>query len=141
MTEWTRDMVEERVEEAAKVLRQLPGPRAQGYFGTWPEIVRSAREIARQEPKQMKVLPSPQAISRTEEVITWNRHLERDDANLLWARAEGLPWKEICHRFGVSRPTAHRRYEYTLAVIAWRLNGRQVNRKRGMKFMIARVRR
>ena len=63
----------------------------------------------------MKVLPSPQAISRMEEVITWNRYLEREDANLLWARAEGLPWKEICHRFGISRPTAHRRHEYALA--------------------------
>ncbi len=141
MAEWTRDMVEERVEEAAKVLRQLPSPRAQGYFSTWPDIVRSAREIARQEPKPMKVLPSPQAISRMEEVITWNRYIDRDDAALVWARAEGLPWKEVCHRFGISRPTAHRRWEYALSVIAWRLSGRQVNRKRGMKFMIARARR
>jgi hypothetical protein len=141
MGEWTRDMVEERVVEAAAVLRKLPGPRVQGYFSTWPDIVLSAREIARQEPKQMKVLPSPQAISRMEEVITWNRYLEREDANLLWARAEGLPWKEVCHRFGISRPTAHRRHEYALAVIAWRLSGRQINRKRGMGFMIARARR
>jgi hypothetical protein len=140
MAEWTRDMVEDRIVEAAKVLRQLPGPRAQGYFSTWPDILLSAREIARQAPKPMKVLPSPQAISRMEEVITWNRHLERDDANLLWARAEGLPWKEICYRFGISRPTAHRRHEYALSVIAWRLSGRQVNRKRGMSFMIARAR-
>ena len=141
MGEWTRDMVEDRVVEAAAVLRKLPGPRVQGYFSTWPDIVLSAREIARQEPKPMKVLPSPQAISRMEEVITWNRYLEREEANLLWARAEGLPWKEVCHRFGISRPTAHRRHEYALAVIAWRLNGRQVNRKRGMGFMIARARR
>jgi Domain of unknown function (DUF6362) len=140
MAEWTRDMVEERVEEAARVLRQLPGPRAQGYFSTWPDVLLSAREIARQEPKPMKVLPSPQAITRMEETITWNRFLERDDAGLVWARAEGLPWKEVCHRFGISRPTAHRRHEYALSVIAWRLNGRQVNRKRGMKFMIARAR-
>ena len=139
MTEWTRDMVEERVEEAAKVLRQLPGPKARGYFGSWPEVLLSAREIARQEPKAMKVLPSPQAISRMEETITWNRFLERDEVGLVWARADGVPWKEICYRFGISRPTAHRRWDYTLSVIAWRLNGRQINRKRGMKFMIARA--
>ena len=57
----------------------------------------------------MKVLPSPQAISRMEETLTWNRFLEPDEAHLMWARAEGVPWKGICYRFGISRPTAHRR--------------------------------
>jgi hypothetical protein len=133
-------MVEERVEEAAWVLGRLPGPRRQGYFSTWPDIVLSAREIARQEPKPMRVLPSPQAISRMEEAITWNQYLERDDARLMWERAAGMPWKHLCYRFGFSRPTATRRWEYALCVITWRLNGRQVNRKRGRDFLIRRVR-
>ncbi len=140
MTEWTRDMVEERVLEAAGVLKKLPGPRAQGYFSTWPDMLLSAREIARQEPKPMKVLPSPQAISRMEETLTWNRFLEPDEAHLMWARAEGVPWKGICYRFGISRPTAHRRWDYALSVIAWRLNGRQVHHRRGRRFVIARAR-
>ena len=63
MADWTRDMVEERVMEAAWVLKKLPGPRVSGYFSTWPDIVLSAREIAAQEPRPMRVLPSPQAIS------------------------------------------------------------------------------
>ena len=62
-----------------------------------------------------------------EEAITWNRFLERDDCRLMWARADGMPWKGICYRFDISRPTAHRRYAYALSVIAWRLNGRQVH--------------
>ena len=41
MAEWTRDMVEERITEAAAVLKRLPGLRSQGYFSTWPEIQRS----------------------------------------------------------------------------------------------------
>ena len=122
------------------VLKKLPGPRAQGYFSTWPDMLLSAREIARQEPKPMKVLPSPQAISRMEETLTWNRFLEPDEAHLMWARAEGAPWKGICYRFGISRPTAHRRWDYALSVIAWRLNGRQVHHRRGRKFVIARAR-
>ena len=84
--------------------------------------------------------PSTAAITRMEEAITWNRFLERDDAHLMWARAEGAPWKALCHRFGISRPTAHRRWEYALSVIAWRLNGRQVHHRRGRRFVIARVR-
>ena len=53
----------------------------------------------------MRVLPSPQAITRMEEAITWNQYLERDDARLMWERAGGMPWKHLCHRFGISRPT------------------------------------
>ena len=74
-----------------------------------------------------------------EEAITWNRFLERDDAHLMWARAEGAPWKELCYRFGISRPTAHRRWEYALSVIVWRLNGRQVHHRRGRRFVVARA--
>jgi hypothetical protein len=130
-------MVEERITEAAAVLRKLPGPRVSGYFSTWPDILLSAREIASQEPRPMRVLPSPQAITRMEEAITWNRFLERDDAQLMWARAEGAPWKELCYRFGISRPTAHRRWEYALSVVVWRLNGRQVHHRRGRRFVVA----
>jgi Domain of unknown function (DUF6362) len=139
MTEWTRDMVEERVIEAAAVLRKLPGLRSQGTFSTWPEILRTPREIALGDPKPMKVLPSPSAISRMEETLTWNRFLERDDAHLMWQRAEWTPWKELCHRYGISRPTAHRRYDYALSVIAWRLNRREVHLRRGKRFVIARA--
>jgi hypothetical protein len=67
--------------------------------------------------------PSSAAISQMEEAITWNRFLERDDAHLMWARAEGARWKELCYRFGISRPTAHRRWEYVISVIVWRLMG------------------
>jgi len=141
MSEWTRDMVEERITEAATVLRRLPPVRVAGYFGTWPEIQRSRKEIAEGMPRPMRLPPpSTAAITRMEEAITWNRFLEGDDAHLMWARAEGARWKELCYRFGVSRPTAHRRYEYALSVIAWRLNGRQVHLRRGRKFVVARAR-
>ena len=138
MTEWTRDMVEERVLEAAAVLRQLPGLRNQGYFSTWPEIRRSLKELAGAMPTPMRrPPPNPAAISRMEETITWNAFLERDEVELMWARAEGVPWKHLCHRFGISRPTAYRRYDYALSVIVWRLNGRQVHHRRGRRFVIA----
>ena len=45
-------------------------------------------------PRPMRLPPpSTAAITRMEEAITWNRFLERDDAHLMWARAEGAPWK------------------------------------------------
>jgi hypothetical protein len=138
MAEWTRDTVEERIVEAAAVLRRLPPVRVSGYFGTWPEIQRTAKELAAAAPTKMRLPPpSSAAISRMEEAITWNRFLERDEVQLMWARAEGMPWKHLCYRFGISRPTAHRRWEYALSVITWRLNGRQVHHRRGRRFVVA----
>ncbi len=53
----------------------------------------------------------------------------------MWACGEGTPRKHI-----IIRPTAYRRYDYALSVIAWRLNGRQVHHRRGRRFVIARAR-
>ena len=38
---WTPLLVEEQFAEAADVLKRLPEERVQGYFSTWPEVVRS----------------------------------------------------------------------------------------------------
>lgn len=48
MDEWTREQVEERLVEAADVLKRLPEPRVQGYFSLWPKIAyESATSSAR----------------------------------------------------------------------------------------------
>ena len=92
MSDWTRDMVEDRIDEAADVLRQLPPVRLSGYFSTWPEILRSFGDRVGANPVPLRrPPPSPAAISRMEEAITWNRFLERDEAHLMWARVEGMP--------------------------------------------------
>ena len=36
---WTPRLVEERLFEAADVLRRMPGARVQGYFSTWPSVL------------------------------------------------------------------------------------------------------
>ena len=58
MAEWTRDMVEERIAEAAAVLKRMPGLRSQGYFSTWPEIQRSRKEIAEGMPRAHAAAPA-----------------------------------------------------------------------------------
>ena len=62
MIQWTPSLVEERLAEAAFVLKRLPEPRRQGYFSTWPEVVHSFGDKVGQEPRPMRILPSPQAI-------------------------------------------------------------------------------
>jgi hypothetical protein len=60
------------------------------------------------------------------EPLSWLDWLEPEDAQVVQARVAGAPWKLICWRFGIGRATAHRRWTYGLAMIAWRPSGKPV---------------
>ena len=107
MDKWTAKMVEERLVDAAHVMRRLPPVRVPGYFNTWPEMVVEFADLVGQQPEPMRLPPpSPAAISRMEETLGWLRWLEAEDAKLVWARSDRTPWKAICWRFGIGRATA-----------------------------------
>lgn len=138
MADWTRAMVADRLELAAEVMKSLPPVRPQGYFNAWPDYVASFGDQVGQKPTKVKrPLPSPRMITQAEEAMLWLRWVDTDVAQILWARCNRWPWKRICWHHGISRPTASRRYEYGLAVIVLRLNGKIVQRKRSMEFVIA----
>ncbi len=138
---WTPEMVEERLVEAADVLKRLPSPRVQGFYSLWPAMAPSFDDLVGQTPRPMsRPRPQPDAIDRMEQTFDWFKWLEPEDVKLVWARAELSPWKMVCWRFGIARATAHRRCEYALSVIAWRLNGRRVPNKRSRQFLIERAR-
>jgi hypothetical protein len=140
MIDWTPERVRDRLTEAADVLKRLPAERVQGYFNLWPEVVHDFADLVGQSPEPMRLPPPPPAaITCMEETLDWVKFLAPDDARLVWARAEGAPWKAICWRFGVARATAHRRWQYGLAVIVLRLNGRPVPMKRSQAFVIERA--
>lgn len=104
--------IEERFEDAAHTLRRLPSSRVPGYISAWPPIVRSAAEAYGWEPASApRLSPSPQSISQMEEAFTWLAWLkEPDDARIVWLRAEGVRWKPICWRIGISRTVAWQRW-------------------------------
>jgi hypothetical protein len=136
MDKWTPSLVEARLAEAAFVLKRLPEPRRRGYFSTWPEIVHSFGDKVGQEPKPMRVLPSPQAISRMEETLTWTACLDPVDGKIVWMRAYGERWKTICWTVGLQRSAAHQHWLYGLCVIALRLNRRRFNRNLSKRHVI-----
>ena len=142
MADWSPKMVEERLAEAADVLKRLPEEKVRGFFSVWPEIVHDFGDMVGQEPSPMRPpLPSAASITRMDETLTWMNFLAAADAKLLWARAEGKSWKAICWRFGIGRSTAHRRWQYGLGVIALRLNGQRVPAKRSRAFVVERANR
>lgn len=140
--QWTPALVEERLIEAAETMKRLPEVRVQGYYNSWPTILREFSDrVGEAAAPLRRPPPSPAAITRMEEALSWLRWLEADDAKLMWMRAEGVRWKPICWRFGITRSTAHRRFEYALAAIVWRLNGKRPPMKRSMEFVIERAKR
>ncbi len=141
MDHWTVDMVEERLVEAADVMKRLPEVKVPGYFSTWPKIIHDFGDRVEQEPKLLsRPRPSPEAISRMEATLGWLAWLEPEDAKLVWSRAEGTGWKMICYRFGISRATAHRRWQFAVSVIAWRLNDKRPPMKRSRRFVVEKAR-
>jgi hypothetical protein len=119
---WTANDVADHFEEAFRTLRKLPPVKAQGYFNTWPEIVRTSREIAAMDLEPMRVWPSAAAITRLEQTFDWVLWIEEDERKLVWSRAARRPWKHISYDLGVDRSTAWRRWQIALTKIAARLN-------------------
>ena len=136
MAEWTTTLVEERLESAADVFRTLPGVRPQGFVNAWPEYFHSFADKVGQEPQMLRPRPGPRQITEAEEAMLWLRWLERDDARIVWLRAERTPCKPICWEMGLSRTAATKRWQFGLAVITWRLHGRLPPARRSQQFVI-----
>lgn len=114
--------VEERLRSAARTLRRLPNVKVQGYFSTWPTIIREPLEILQMEPEPLRITPSMTDITEMEEVLfVWLKWLEPEERRLVWLRAERVRWKLICGRFGVGRTKAWEMYRRALAAIAAKL--------------------
>ncbi len=111
--------VEDRIQSAARTLRRLPDVKVQGYFSTWPAIIREPMEILQMEPERMRIRPSQKDITDMEEVLfVWLKWLDPDERRLVWLRAERVRWKLICGRFGMGRTKAWEMYRRALTQIA-----------------------
>ncbi len=66
--------------------------------------------------------PSPEAIDRMLETMTWVQWLEVEQRHLVWMRAKRHGWRDITIRFACDRTTAWRRWQRALEIVATRLN-------------------
>ncbi len=123
MTLTPRD-IEDRFEEAAYVLRRLPEKdRPRGYGSSWPPIVQEAKHAYGYTPEApMRVIPSAAAITRMEECLDWLLLVDPEDARIVWLRAEGARWRQVCIRAGCVRSTAWRRWAAARLTMSKKLN-------------------
>lgn len=114
--------VEDRLEEAAVTLRRLPNPPGSGPKGhgsSWPEYVHEARHAYGYHTARMRVVPSARDIARMEEAIAWLLFIkDPDDRRIVWMRAEGVRWRDVCINAGCCRSTANRRWSAALLTIS-----------------------
>jgi hypothetical protein len=116
VTEWTPARVEERLRKAVALKARLSGEAPVGEARDEPPFDGGRFER------------NDDVVAHATEALSWLRWLDPEDARIVLARLQGTPWKLICWRFDISRPTADRRWRYALAVIAWRLNGHAASR-------------
>lgn len=121
---WTPSRIEERFVDAADVMKRLPNVRIPGHFNTWPAMMAEFSDLIGREPERLRRgPPAPDAITRMEETLEWLRWLEPTDAKIVWLRASGSRWKEVCWKVGLARAAANEHWLYALCVMAHRLNG------------------
>jgi Domain of unknown function (DUF6362) len=128
---WTPSMVEERLVEAADILRRLPEQQIHGYFNTWPKMAYQFSD---------RSWPAPDAISRMEDALTWTIGLDPVDSKIVWLRASGVRWKVVCGTVGLARAACHEHWLYALCLIAVRLSGRRLPRNCSRRRVIAEMR-
>ncbi|QTD44989.1 DUF6362 family protein [Ottowia testudinis] len=127
-TVWTVEDVAWRFEEATLTGKRLPPVRVQGYFNTWPTILREQWEVmAASDDRPVRFPPTPKDIDRMLEAMRWMQWLEVEERHLVWMRSDHEPWRRICGRFGCDRTTAWRRWQRALQTVADQLNAGKSN--------------
>ena len=120
---WTQKLVAARLEEAADTMKRLPEIKPQQHQSAWPPIIREFWEAYGWDQAKVRLGPPlPEAITRMDECMEWLKWLEPEQMQLVWAKAERFPWKEILPRFGMGRTKAWEFWMAALLEIAIHLN-------------------
>jgi len=121
---WNERVVLAYLEEAAAIHRRLPSAGPSGFHSLWPETMKDDwhRLYDLLHGKTRLGAPMPPEVTFQEQVMEWLRILPRDQQQLVWMRANNVPWKILVHEYGRSKPTLWREQKRSLARIAATLN-------------------
>lgn len=119
---WTPKAVAARFKEAAEVARRLPSAKVQGYFNSWPKIVRELWETLPEENSPIRPPLDPKAIDRMLESMRWLLCLDETERHIILDHAKRHR-SRIANSQGMSRTTRWRRWQDVLQKIVNHLNG------------------
>ena len=121
---WNEPLVLSYLREAAAIHRRLPEVRVPSYFTLWPDTLKENWERLYDQVNGISRLgpPMPPEVTFQEEVMEWLRLLSPEHQQIVWMRANRIPWKILVAEFGRSKTTLWRELSYCLNRIAARLN-------------------
>ncbi|MCH6256802.1 DUF6362 family protein [Puniceicoccaceae bacterium K14] len=132
-THWNEKLVLIYLEDAAAIHRRLPEVKVAGYFNLWPETIGDdwTRLYDAVNGKPRLGYPMPPEVSFQEEVMEWLKWLDRYEQQLVWMRANCIPWKVLMVEFDKSKSTLWRDTQRGLSRISHLLTAKaMVNLKR-----------
>ena len=97
---WTVEDVRDRLADAGDTLRRLPKPKGleRNLRSPWPDMLRDWLAYGWDRTQVRLSAPSPQAITRLDEVLAWMHLLNHSQRMIIWAReAERMPWRKIVY--------------------------------------------
>lgn len=95
---WTLEEVRDRFTDAAETLKKLPLPKGglpSVASAVWPDTLQEWLAYGWTTVRTKRPAPSPEAISRLDEVLAWTHWLTADQRLVMWARAAGNTWKRV----------------------------------------------
>ena len=121
---WNPKIVMGHLMQAAAIHRRMPGVHVPGYHTLWPETMKDEWTHLYDMLNGRTTLgpPYPPEVSYHEEVMEWLQLLDRPKQQLLWMRANRVPWKILVEEFDRSKPTLWREMNESLEVIVRHLN-------------------
>ncbi len=109
-----------RLVRAVDTLGRLPrtaDARPAGTRSAWPEMMRDSRFAIEATRRVTAARPTPAAIDDLDRLAVLLWQLPPHQRRLLWARACGVRWVELCHRHRRSRTTLNRDHRRALSAL------------------------
>ena len=94
----TVEQLRDRLADAGDTLRRLPKPKGleRSLQAAWPDMLRDWLAYGWDRTQVRRAAPTPQAITRLDEVLAWLHVCSSTQRMVLWAReAERMTWRRI----------------------------------------------
>ena len=107
MAEYTAVELADRFEEMVHVLRSFPPAVRKEKVNFWPEYPNDPNQAYGYNDYTItNIKPSGEQIDRADECMYWLLKLNKEQKELIWARASKFSWRKIAMFLGCNKDTA-----------------------------------